>query len=116
MKPIDEYKKLVEAAEAVDYADRQSVKRRNKAVDGMYRFVRSIARDGPGAIDEIAQLLDEPSSAKWLAHHLVECAELLKSTEDKCFAIIEGLAKNNGPEGMGEEIWLKEWKSKKGRT
>jgi hypothetical protein len=81
----------------------------------MYQIVRSVVSDGPDAIDELARLLDDPGAARWLAHQLVECAELTKATEDKCFAIIEELAKDDGPEGMGEQIWLEEWKPKKGR-
>jgi hypothetical protein len=116
MTSIEEYKALVRVTETVDYADRSTIRRSNKAVTGMYKLVRSVANNAQDAIKELAQLLDEPSAAKWLAHQLVECAALPKTTEDKCFAIIEDLAKDNGPQGMGEQIWLKEWKPRKGRT
>jgi len=116
MKPIEEYKALVEITETVDYIDRQTIRSSNKGVAKMYQLVHSVAREGPDAIDELARLLDDPKAARWLAHQLVECTELPKATEEKCFAIIEELSKKDGPGGMGEKIWLKEWKPKKGRT
>jgi len=93
MTTIEEYRALVQATETVDYAARSTIRRSNKAVTGMYKLVRSVAHNGQDAITQLAQLLDDPSAAKWLAHQLVECAELPKTIEDKCFAVTQPPAK-----------------------
>jgi hypothetical protein len=116
MNRTEEYKALVEVTNAVDYSDKRTVRRSNNAVKRMYQLVRSAEHDGPGAIRELAQLLDDPGAACWLAHQLVECATLPSAVEDRCFAIVEKLAKDEGPEGLGEQWWLDEWRAKKGRT
>ena len=114
MNPIDEYKTLVAVTKVIDYADRRTIQRSNKAVSRMYELVRTVVRSGPAGIEELASLLDDPAAAQWLAHQLVECADLPKAIEDKCFRVVEGLAAAD--DGIGEQYWLKEWKSKKGRT
>jgi len=80
----------------------------------MYKIVRALEKQG--AVLDLLPLLDEPSCAAWLAHQLVECSELPKSIEDRCFTIIEELAKNgDNVDSFVENVWLKEWKAKKGR-
>ncbi len=112
---LEEYRRCVAICAAIDYADDLSVRANNRAVDRMYEIVREAAEAGPDAICRLAALLDEPDPGKYLAHQLVETVELAKETEAKCFSIIEQLAKGNGLDVMGEQMWLKKWKARTGR-
>ena len=112
---VDEYRQCVEIASGVDYADKDSVRRMNQAVDTMYRIVSDAVQDGETSIRKLITLLDEPEASKWLAHQLVASANLAGDVEDRCFAIIEDLARGDGPDAIGEQMWLDEWRSKKGR-
>ena len=105
---IDEYRECVRICAEIEYSDITSVKRSNKAVDKMYQIVEKANNEGVGAIADLATLLDEPDCAKWLAHQLVEKATITKEIENKCFAIVEVLAKGDGPDAFGEQAWLEE--------
>jgi len=115
-----EYRKLAQVWEAIDYSDNASVHKCNKAADRMRKIVCEAESQGPDAIRRLLPLLDEPPANKWLAHHLVELASIDLDTEDRCFKIVKGLAaslerEGGGADAIGENYWLKEWKTKKGR-
>ena len=93
---------------AIDNADELSVKRNNKAVDRMYQIVQLANNKGPETVAELATLLDQPDCAKWLAHQLVEKAAITKEIKNKCFAIVETLAKGETAAALGERMWLKD--------
>ena len=111
-----EYRECAERCARTDYGDPASVADNNRAVDRMYEIVRQAVQEGTEAVNQLVSLLDEPVPARWLAHQLVEIARLPRDVEDRCFAIIEGLATGDGLEVMGEPMWLKEWKVKKNRA
>ena len=81
----------------------------------MYTIVRNAVLDGASSVGELIALLEEPRTSKWLAHQLVESTNLAGDVEDRCFAIVEDLARGDGPDAIGEQMWLNEWRSKKGR-
>jgi len=81
----------------------------------MYSLIRKAVSEGN--IKEYFPLLQHPVARKWIAHQLVENAELPKEVEDSCFSIVEELAENGDPaDALGERYWLQEWNEKKGRT
>ena len=105
---INEYRECVRVCGEIDYADKSSVKRSNKAVYKMYQLVQAANDKGTEAVAELASLLNEPECAKWLAHQLVEKAAITKEIKNKCFAVVETLAKGESAEALGDRIWLKE--------
>ncbi len=113
---LEKYLKYTRIADSVEYEDKASVARSNKAVDSMYTLVREAVQKGETELSKLYPLLDDASAMKWLAHQLVESTELPKNIENKCFSIIETLANKNDPNSYGEELWLKEWAQKRGRA
>ncbi len=77
----------------------------------MYKLVRGAAKAGPEVVQELVSLLDEPDCSSWIAHQLLECCDVSKSTERRCLQIIRNLAK----EDLGEEMWLKDYYAKRRR-
>lgn len=112
---IDQYRECARVCSTIDYADKSSVKRSNKAVDKMYQIVQTANNKGPQSIADLATLLDEPDCAKWLAHQLVEKAAITKEIKNKCFSIVETLAKGESAEALGERLWLKEHRGHESR-
>ncbi len=110
---IEEYKKFSEICENTDYSNKQSVKKHNKAVNGMYKIIEKVAQKGQSSVDKISQLLDDKISRKWVAFQLLEKVQVTSDIELKCLSIIEDIASGDGAEAMGSRIWLDEWKAKK---
>ncbi len=79
----------------------------------MYKLITSAAQQGADSISAFFPLLDEPTSAKWLAHQLLEKTQVDTQVEEKCLKIIEALAKGDGPDALGEKWWLRDYKAKK---
>ena len=104
---LEDYIACVRITQSTDYADRNSVRRHNRAVDRMYRIVELAEQQGQ--VNHLATLLDDPVSARWLAHQLVERTTIDEETQDRCFRIVEGLATTE----VGEQLWLRQWRSKK---
>jgi hypothetical protein len=109
-----EYRKQACICARVDYVDPTSVDARNAAVATMYRIVEQAERDGSEAVAKLVELLDNPLTAPWLAHQLVEKATMSPEVRKRCFAIVEKRAEGDGPEAMGERVWLKRWRDSAG--
>jgi hypothetical protein len=111
---LNQYRKCAEICSNIDYSNKASVKASNRAVDKMYKIVVEAVKSGPVAVNELASLLDEPLSAPWIAHQLLEKTAVSLETERKCLSIIWKLSKEGpGTQQMGEQIWLKRWYEKK---
>lgn len=113
-----EYLACAEAASAVDYSDKKSVRHYNVMSDRMRSLVDEVVALGSDAVLAFASLLDKNPAATWAAHHLVEKAELDPATLSRCFtrveqAIHEAKVSGKNAEAMGQEMWLKEWRSRK---
>lgn len=115
---MNEYLSNAEAAAAVDYSDKKSVRRFNALSDRMREIVDEVVSLGQDAVLHFASLLDREPAAVWAAHHLVEKADIDSATLSRCFARVEQAkaaaeAKGDFANAMGEEMWLKEWKTRK---
>ncbi|MFH2003077.1 MAG: hypothetical protein ABIK28_25645 [Planctomycetota bacterium] len=111
---IEEYKKCASTCAATDYRNKKSVRRHNLAVDRMYGIIVSAVKQGHDAVSSFLPLLDDPVCARWLAHHLLEKADVPPQVEEKCLAVIEALSKGDGPDALGEQYWLRDYRQKKG--
>ncbi len=109
MNVVDEYHKLAEICSKVDYGDMKIVRANNRAVDKMYKIVGQAAKAGDQKLAELIKLLDDPISAPWIAHQLVEKAKISEEIKLRCFKIIQRLAENGDSlTRRGELWWLKE--------
>ena len=111
----EEYRDCVKACENIDYTENRSIRLNNAAVTRMYQLVAKAEKRGAIGVAELLPLLDEPACAAWLAHQLVERATIDKLVEDRCFQIVEQLASHGGADAYGNQLWLSEWRAKKGR-
>jgi hypothetical protein len=110
---VDQYRKCAEICSKIDYFNKASVRASNRAVNKMYKIVVEAVKHGPVAVNELNSLLDEPLSAPWIAHQLLEKAVVSPEVERKCLSIIWKLStKGPGTQQMGEQIWLKRWYEK----
>ena len=115
---VNEYLSRAEKAKSVDYSDKKSVEQFNASADRMRAIVDEVVDLGQDAILAFACLLDKEPAVTWVAHHLVEKAELDAATLAKCFsrveqAMMDAEARGDLANAMGEEMWLKEWRAKK---
>ncbi len=106
---LDRYKEYAQICARLDYSDRRTILVNNRAVDKMYEIVESAVQEGPDAVAELACLLEEPLTAPWISHQLLERALVPPEVERRCLSIIEGLALDS----IGEQMWLAEYKNKK---
>lgn len=116
---LDEYVACATQCMAIDYGDRNSVRRYNRASDRMRAITDEVVAMGHQAVKKLAALLDVEPASGWVAHHLVEKADLDPETTRKCFAKVEEAIEKaeteaNLADAMGEKMWLQEWKTKKG--
>ena len=112
---IEDYKKQTKICAEVDYAERRSVKKNNKAVDRMYQIVALISEnDSQNKIDSFAELLKEEKNKTnlWSAIHLLEKLNFNKQHEKDALKIIQKAAKGDGTEALGLQYWLKDYKLK----
>jgi hypothetical protein len=118
MDMFDEYRKCAEiCSKKIDYyhVDKRTIRANNRAVVKMYKIVKKAVKNGDQAVAELVKLLDEPISAPWIAHQLVEKAKISPEIQLRCFNIIEKLAMKDGGESaeqMGERMWLKQHRPK----
>lgn len=109
---IDEYRRCAATCSHTDYSDSASVELHNRCVERMYQLVNESIEGGTTHI--FYPLLDDHISAIWISHHLVELSDLPPEVIQKCFTIVEARAAGSNAEALGERLWIKEWKSKKG--
>lgn len=71
---IDEYKRCAESTNDIDYGDKSSVRRSNKAVDKMIKISKRINEEYPSRICDFAELLivTDYNIDEWIAHHILE--------------------------------------------
>jgi hypothetical protein len=107
---ITEYKKQSQIHSKIDYDDKSSVIRGNKAVDKMISIAKEI-NEHPSGIFEFRNLLNAKDDhlSLWASHHILEYMDYSSQDESTALKHIEKAAKNE----YGEEIWLEEWKGKK---
>ena len=113
-KQLERYRELARIHERIDYGDSSSIGRANNAADEMARIYRAVSAEASG-LDSFIKLLDEPTAKiqLWAAHHLLEHAHLSESMETKALEIIKLYSQGDDPDAYGEQLWLKDWESKR---
>ncbi len=121
---IREYINCATVCANVDYADRVSVRNNNKAVDRMRAIVDEITSTDSPLLSDLLALLDSDDNdvaSGWIAHHLVEMANLNSADIRKCFSKVEEMIETadkclDGATALGERMWLEEWRKKRNFT
>lgn len=111
-KFITEYKEMAFICSQIDYSDKRSVRRNNKAVDRMYEIINIINTDfGEKGIVEFSKLLDIEIYRIniWAAVQMLEKFTVNKDTEEKALDII----KKDAETSIGMEYWLKDYINRK---
>ncbi|WP_299155913.1 hypothetical protein [uncultured Christiangramia sp.] len=112
---IEEYKKQAKICSEIDYSNKMSVKKNNRAVKRMYQIVESISlKNNSNEKLRFYQLLDfeENKTKIWAAVQILEKLEVDSKTEKKALNIIECAAKGEDGNSLGFKYWLKNYKSK----
>lgn len=116
---INEYLCNANAIKSLNQSDPAQVPSFNKFSDRMRSIVDTVVEIGQDAVIGFTSVLNDESAACWAAHHLVEKAELTPRVLQRCYQIVDRAredaeAKGHFADAMGEEIWLKEWRARKG--
>jgi hypothetical protein len=103
---LDEYRRCAEiCAQSWETSTRGSIAANNRAVSRMYGLVEAAVAEGPQAVGELVQLLDEPLTVRWIAHQLLERATVSAEVASRCLALIEGWAEDS----IGDAYWLRDY-------
>lgn len=102
MNAVEKYREMAEVHAAIDYGDKTSVNRANRAADSL-RSIGQIDLDS-GQLMSILSA-DHPSSI-WAAHHLLEFHELTADQRRLAIQRIEIEIAKGGVTAMGERIFL----------
>ena len=100
---LEQYRAYADTCLSTDYTSPDSVDRHNRAADEMRRLTQE-----PGVAEDLAPLLDEPATAKWLAFHLLEAKIVQEDVRQKCLEIVLALTRRNDVEGLAAKMWLRE--------
>ena len=114
---IDEYKRCTEATNDIDYGDKSSVRRSNKAANKMIKISKRISEEYPSRIYNFAELLTvtDYKIDAWAAHHILENMSYPPELESAALDIIIKYSKEDSVEGLGNRMWLKSYYRNKGR-
>ena len=115
MNLIQEYLELTKVCAATDYADKKSVKIRNKSITRMYEIAEKIGYEQTTEnIDDFAKLLDITDNLTnvWTAIHILERVPADKTIEEKALKIIKQQADGDSADAMWYKIWLDNYKKK----
>lgn len=104
MNPVEKYCEMAEVHAAIDYGDKASVKRANRAADSL----RNIGQKELGSEQLLRILSSDHPSSLWAAHHLLEFHELTAEHRAQAVERIEAEIAKGGVTAMGERIFLTE--------
>ena len=112
MDLIFEYVTAVIKMDKTDYADKRSVRQHNRLADRIRAIACEIDHMNPTTKLSFYELLfhENESVRLWVAHHILEVMNYDNTYRGKALKIIAYVAdKNDGPDGLGNKMWLKKW-------
>lgn len=111
---MNEYALLAKDCYEINYGDKSSVRRNNKAVTRMY-FIVDKVKGNVDTISRFKELLkvEVYRTNLWAATQLLEKVPLDDSTENEALQIIQKAASGHDAMALGFQYWLKDWKSRK---
>ncbi|MEI2339073.1 hypothetical protein FA002_14415 [Priestia megaterium] len=111
---VDLYQKSAKIHYEIDYRDKKSVKKGNRAAEDMKKIAQLIHLYYPGMLFEFATLLTNPTYRidLWAAHHVLEIMSYSPMLEDNALSVIERYADENDFTALGNRMWLDQWREK----
>lgn len=108
---IDKYISKYRITLTVDYGDRNSVRRHNRAMDACRKIASTIQQQQPELKEDFFALLesDIPLLPILVAHHMIEVMEYEDVQKSKALNIIYTRSKEDSVEGLGNRMWLKNY-------
>ena len=113
---IEEYKKQTKICSEIDYSNKSSISKNNKAVKRMYEIIQIISQNSnEQEIDTFSQLLKDKENKThlWSAVQILEKLKVKKEIEKEALEIIEDASKGEDANALGFKYWLKHYKSNK---
>ena len=109
---IHAYRRCQAVHAGVDFSDPVSVAEANAAADRMRALAAEWGQD-PTVQACFETLLWDANGplAKWAAHHLLELMSPSPRGKAQALLILEGAARGDSAEAMGERMWLDAWRS-----
>jgi len=98
---------LAELHAATDYSSKKSVTRANRATDKMRAMVKAASESGK--VEQVLDLLSHPIASSWAAFSALDLAVLTQFQERRCLKVVERVARGAGVEGLGAQMWLKQY-------
>lgn len=107
---IEQYRKNAAVHAAIDFADRASVRRGNRAAGSLRAIATQIGTMGQDAMERFGLLLDEPRDnvRYWAASHILEVMPAPPALVDRAFAVLEERARGDGVDALGTRMRLQE--------
>ncbi len=112
---IEKYKEYARIHYAIDFLDRTSVRKGNRAAKQMLLIVERIDKDFENGVDVFAHLLTERQHKIdcWAAFDLMERMRINKQQQQKALEVIERYAQSDEIDAYGIKLWLRNWTKKK---
>ena len=110
MELIEQYRNHAAVHAAIDFADRGSVRRGNRAAGALRDIATRIGTMGQDAMERFGLLLGEPRDdvRYWAAFHILEVMPAPPALVDRAFAVLEERARGDGVEALGTRMRLRE--------
>lgn len=112
---VNEYLECIRITSIIDYGDKSSVRKNNKAVDRMIKISKYISVNYHSRIEDFAELLqrEDMDIDLWVAHHILENMDYPPELEDKALDVIIKSSNEDSVEGLGNRMWLETWFQKR---
>ena len=111
---LEQFKQNAKIHFDIDYANKASVKKGNKAVEKLFKLAQKF--NDNGQVNQFAELLNDNNNKVdlWTAHILLERLNAENVLAERALKVIENYAGLSDVESYGEKLWLEQWlKSKK---
>jgi hypothetical protein len=106
---LEQFKENTKIHYDINYSEKASVRKGNKAVDKLFELAEKIKDNGQ--ISEFAELLNDNQNKVdlWTAHILLERLKVKNGVAVKALDVIKSYANSDNANGYGEKLWLEQW-------
>ena len=91
-----------------DYASPAAIEKHNAAADELREIIRSVGCSSKEDLDELLSLLADPNLRGWIAYGVLEQCATSPTQRQRCVAVIRELAREDGPDGLAAQWWLRD--------
>jgi hypothetical protein len=91
-----------------EYGSPGAVETDNAAADGLRELIRTVGCSSSGDLDELLSFLNDPDLRGWIAYGVLEQCTTSPTQRKRCVAVIQELARDDGPDGLAAQWWLRD--------